>query len=254
MSCTYKQYMMLWFITIGGFSGCVNTQEKENKAELAQLYANMGLEYLRNKKYEIAKERLLKSIENNPDYAPAHHYLAQVYSQLGNMQQAQRHYEHALKGDATDPFLQNNYAVFLCNTGKIEDAEAWFLKLSKNVNYSVPHLLFENLGNCVYRGTSPAQQVRAESYFKRALTYDPKLKVSLSRMAEINFKKGKYLKARAYLERFMALEAYTPEMLLLGVKAEQQLGDHKMMKYYRNLLFERFGRSMQAKEALRIEN
>ncbi len=252
MSCSYKQYMMLWFIMIGGLSGCVSTQEKENKAELAQLYANMGLEYLRNKKYEIAKDRLLKSIESNPDYAPAHHYLAQVYSRLGNMQLAQRHYESALKQDATDPFLQNNYAVFLCNTGKIEDAEAWFLKLSKNVSYSVPHLLFENLGNCVYRGASPAQKKRAESYFKRALAHNPKLKVSLSRMAEINFKKGEYLKARAYLERFMALEAYTPEMLLLGVKVEKQLGDRKMTEYYKSLLFERFGRSMQAKEVLRI--
>ncbi|NOY73884.1 MAG: type IV pilus biogenesis/stability protein PilW [Gammaproteobacteria bacterium] len=231
----------------------MSTQEKENKAELAQLYANMGLEYLRNKKYEAAENRLLKSIESNPDYAPAHHYLAQVYSRLDNMQQAQRHYDRALELDATDPFLQNNYAVFLCNTGKIDDAEQWFLKLSENVNYSVPHLLFENLGNCVYRGTSPAQQIRAESYFKRALAYNPKLKVSLSRMAEINFKKGDYFKARAYLERFMAFETYTPEMLLLGVKTEKQLGDHKMMEYYKDLLSERFGRSMQAKEALRIE-
>jgi len=253
-----KQYAGIWaFIFIAAMSimlgGCVSAQKEANKMDLAQLYADMGLGYLRSGKYDIAKERLHKSIENNPNYAPAQHYLAQVYFQLGNKEEAQQYYERALKLDAFDPFLQNNYAVFLCDTGKIDDAEAWFLKLTDNVNYSTPHTLYENLGNCVYRGKLPAQQARAEVYFRRALSYEPTLMVSLSRMTEINIKKREYFKARAYLERFMALETYTPEMLLLGVKIEKQLGDNKMMTYYRTLLMERFGRSIQAEQASRIK-
>lgn len=234
-------------------SGCVNAQKEANKTDLARIYAEMGLGYLRNGQYEIAKERLHKSLENNSNYAPAHHYLAQVYFQLGRREQAQQYYESALKLDSSDPFLQNNYAVFLCDTGKIEDAETWFLKLTDNANYPTPHTLYENLGNCVYRGASSAQQIRAEAYFRQALSYEPVLFVALSRMAEINFKKGEYLKARAYVERFMALETYTPEMLLLGVKVEKQLGDNKMMTYYRTLLMERFGRTIQADQASRIK-
>ncbi len=253
-----QQYAVVWGVifiasVIIVLGGCVNTQKETNKIGLALVYAEMGLGYLRKGRYDIAKERLNKSIENNPKYAPAHHYLAQVYFQLGNREKAQQYYKSALKLDATDPFLQNNYAVFLCDTGKIEEAEAWFLKVTDHVNYSTPHALYENLGNCVYRGKSPAQQKRAEVYFRRALSYEPTLIVSLSRMAEINFKKDEYFKARAYLERFMALEKYTPEMLLLGVKVEKQLGDNKMMTYYRTLLTERFGRSIQAEQASHIK-
>jgi len=258
MYYTQKQYarvsvFIIVAVMIIMLGGCVNAQKEANKTDLARIYAEMGLGYLRSGKYDIAKERLHKSIENNPNYAPAHHYLAQVYAQLGNSEQARQYYESALKLDSSDPFLQNNYAVFLCDTGKIDDAETWFLKLADNVNYSASYSLYENLGNCVYRGQSPAQKMRAETYFKQALSYKPTLFISLSRMAKINLKKGEYFKARAYLERFMALEAYTPEMLLLGVKVEKALGDNKMMAYYKTLLMERFGRSIQAEQALHIK-
>ena len=243
----------LFVVMIFVLGGCVSVEKTAKKAQLAQLYTEMGIGYLRNEQYKTAKERLLKAIENKPDYPPAHHYLAQVYYQLGNVEQAQHYYDRSLELDATDPFLQNNYAVFLCNIGRVEESEVWFLKLAKNVDYGAPHLLYENLGNCVYRGQSREQQVRAEGYFKRALTFDPKLIVSLTRMAEINFNRGDYFKARAFLERFVALESYTPEMLLLGVKIEKQLGDEKMMAHYKQLLMERFGRTIQASQASQLE-
>ncbi|VAW88348.1 hypothetical protein MNBD_GAMMA16-687 [hydrothermal vent metagenome] len=253
-----KQYTDVWVVIIIAamiilLGGCVSAQKEANKVDLARIYAEIGLGHLRNGRSDLAKERLHKSIENNPNYAPAHHYLAQVYFQLGNREQARQYYESALKLDSSNPFLQNNYAVFLCDTGKIDDAEMWFLKLADNINYSMPHSLYENLGNCVYRGQSPAQKMRAETYFKRALSYEPTLIISLSKMAEINLNKGEHFKARAYLERFMALETYTPEMLLLGVKVEKQLGDNEMMAYYKTLLMERFGRTIQAEQASRIE-
>src|SRR6202021_3272142 len=71
-----------------------------------------------------------------------------------------------------DPDIQNNYAGFLCRTGKAVAGEKLFAEVARSPLYQTPEVALVNAGVCV-RGTGDL--VDAERYFKKALTIHPNL-------------------------------------------------------------------------------
>ena len=57
-------------------------------------------------------------------------------------------------------------------------------------------------------------------------------------MAEVSYRKGAYLQARAFLQRYEAVADRTRESLMLGVRVETQLGDEASAEKYRKALRE----------------
>ncbi len=217
--------------------------QTEKDQELARIYADIGLGYLKRGEYERAQERLEKAVKLDPNLPRAHHYVAEVYKQLGKEEQADFHFRRAIELKPNDPNLQNNFAVFLCSRNRLGEAESLFLNAAQNSNYATPYLAYENAGRCALR--EPDKE-KAESYFERALEYQPKLPHSLSQMARLQSDKGEYLKARAYLERYFDVAAPTAELVWLGIRIEEQLGDRAMVANYGDILKKRFAHSHEA--------
>jgi type IV pilus assembly protein PilF len=57
-------------------------------------------------------------------------------------------------------------------------------------------------------------------------------------MAEVSYRKGEYLRARAFLQRYEAVAPVNADSLAMGVKIETELGDQKAAERYRQLLRE----------------
>ena len=91
----------------------------------------------------------------------------------------------------------------------------------------------------------------AEGYFMQALQVRPSFSPALKEMLKIQFDKGKYLSARAYLERYSSYAKHTSETLWLGVQIERTLGYEEKSKEYKELLLRSFPTS---EEALKIQN
>lgn len=234
-------------------AGCnqVRTRDPEGvPTTAAEINASLGLSYMQQGKNDVAMTRLKRALETEPDLFEAHHYIAVLYERLGQNDLAEQHYQRALRLDGQNASLQNNYGTFLCKQGRFADSERHFLDALKDPLYKTPDQTYENLGLCARQAGDVG---KAEGYLRRALQLNRKLPESLLQMAQLEFEAKRHLQARAYLQRYLAVGAHTPETLWLGIRNERILGDKNAVASYALLLKRRFPDSEEARLLLESE-
>ena len=224
-------------------AACAGPEPRDEAAsDPAVANANLGLAYLEHGEYQVALTKLKKALSINPDLPQAHHYIAEVYQDLGETESAREHFERAVALDGSDPALQNNYAIFLCSQREFRQALRHFDRAVSDDNYGYRDKAYENAGVCALQIPDTA---RAERYFRRALELNPRRPEPLLRMAQLEYQRDKYLQARAFLQRYYEVAGFSPPSLALGIKVETALGDDSTAGRYRARLKEEFP---QAKE------
>jgi type IV pilus assembly protein PilF len=226
--------------------GCA-TQEKtadttgnlgrEKKNSPAKIYVEMGMAYMRDGQTAVALKKLKKAIAVDDDFPQAHNVIAILYERLGNSALAGVHYDQAVKLDSQDPYIRNARGSYYCNQGRLDDADQDFQQALSNPLYPTPWVALTNAGLCRERAGEPA---KAENYYRRALTANPKYPSALYQMAELSLEQKKDLTARAYLERYHSEARPSAASLLLGVKIEKQLKDMVKADEYKNQMLKDF--------------
>jgi type IV pilus assembly protein PilF len=225
--------------------------EKEQAARAAASYTELGVEYFRQGDYELSRTKLEKALELDPGLPQAHGAIAVLYEKMGDTKLAEKHYKKALHLSPDDSGSQNNYGQFLCFQGRYKDAQEMFMKAAGNPYYTTPVVPLTNAGLCAKRVPDAAL---AEQYFRQALQVNPKFAPALLQMAIMKFENGRFLSARAYLERFQQVAKHNPESLWLAVQTEFALRDHDASGKYAILLRKNFPKSEQAVMLLEWEN
>jgi len=67
--------------------------------------------------------------------------------------------------------------------------------------------------------------VRAERYFLKALQENPRFPAALLQMAQLSYDQGKYLSARAYIQRYREVAKPNAKLLYLSILTERKLGN-----------------------------
>ncbi len=214
-----------------------NKNKEQDPERASEIFADLGLGYLRQGDAELALEKLERSLELNSDNAAANHYIAEAYRQLEDYENADKYFQRAIELDANNPSLLNNYGAFLCGQGRYKDAEKYFLRVANAPRYRVPQLAYENLGLCA---ASANHMQDAERYLRKALSLDPELAKSLYQMALITADSNRMLPARAFLERFHGIAGKTAPSLQLGVRIERALGADDVADEYQEMLEKMF--------------
>ena len=217
--------------------------------EAARLNTQLGIDYMRKGEFDVALDKLKRAIDEDPDLAMAHSTIALVYQRKGDADLAEEHYRRALRLNDGDAGTMNNFGVFLCSQGKVSDAEEMFLRAAKNKDNPLPADAWANAGVCVKNDKKHAD--RAEGYFREALQLDPKHANALFQMAQVCYDKKDYLRARAFLQRYEAAAAATPETLWLGAQTERRLGDTMAARSYERRLATDFPDSQQTYDAMK---
>jgi type IV pilus assembly protein PilF len=233
---------ILLAMALVAIAACTTTEVQQPGArpdfkEAATLNTQLGIDYMRAGNMDLALEKLKRAVVQDPDLAVAHSTLALVYQRKGEAELAEDEYREALNINKSDPGTLNNFGVFLCGQGKIDDAEEAFVKAAKMPANTVPADAWANAGVCVRRSPKKDIAARAEDYFRQALQFNPRHSNALAQMAQLNFAKKDNLRARAFISRYEAVVPKpAPDMLALGARNERVLGDLVAARSYERRL------------------
>jgi type IV pilus assembly protein PilF len=107
-----------------------------------------------------------------------------------------------------------------------------------------------NAGLCIERTGGKA---KAENFYRKALTANPKYATALYQMAVLLLEQEKYLSARAYLERYHGVAQPTAASLWLGVQIEKQLKGFAKANDYKKQLLKDFPDSPEIQKLYKVE-
>lgn len=216
---------------------------QQSQASPADVYVELGIEYMKLGKYDVALTNLKKAVDVDPYSSNAHNVLAVLYEQLREDQAAGTHYERAVQLSPANSSAQNNYGRYLCKKERYEEADRHFQMALDNPLYRSPILAMTNAGECAFRA---GNMDKAENYFRSALQINKKFPPALYQMARLKFEQKNYLSVRAYLQRFREVQAFTPAALWLGIQAEHLMKNEDAVSSYALQLRRQFPDSHEA--------
>ncbi len=219
------------------------TSNEQRALEVAIANMNLGVEYMRQGKYEDALDKLNRSLLAKPDFAPSYNVLGLLYQKLRNKEKAEANFKKSLKLDPSDSSTYNNYGLFLCNNERRDEAVTYFVNAANNPFYSTPEIALTNAGTCVLKDKPDM----AEDYFKQALAKKPEFSYALIQMAEISYDRGQYLIAEQYLKRYKKNAGHTPKSLWLGIRIYHELKRKDDVSSYVLLLKNKYPDSEEAR-------
>lgn len=211
----------------------------------AALNVQLGFEYLRGGKRAEAVQKFSKALEQDPDNAQAHLGLAFVHEQAGDLRTARGHYRDAVTRAKRDPAILTAWGTFLCRQREFAAAEGAFVEAARTVTYRTPELAWTSAGVCAAQA---GDQAKAEDYLREALKYNPRHGEALFQLAEISHGQGEHLRARAFLERYLADHPVTPGVLLLAWRTERALNDSAAAGRFAARLRKEFPASAEARQ------
>ncbi len=223
-------------------AGCATTPSDIPKnaepdlKQAAKINAQMGLDYMRKGDLKLAEEKLKRAIAEDSRLTTAHAGLGILYSRRGRDEEAEASFRQAVSLEPDNPDSLNNYGIFLCGKGKADEAEKLFLKAAKNPDNPHQEVAWTNAGACI-RSKEPDT---TETYLREALKANPKFPDALAQFASLSYERGDYLRARAFLQRYEAVGALSPNTLWLRAKTEAALGDATTARMYEQLLKTKF--------------
>lgn len=229
-------------------TGDLRPQSPPDLEEAARINTQLGSDYARQGRFDIAEDKLRKAIEQNERYAPAHTTLAYVLSQTGDRDNAEREYRRALALAPGDAGTHNNFGVFLCGQGKFKEADKAFRTALADRNYPTPEAAWTNAGVCQMK----AGRIEvAESSFREALKLNPEFPDALAQIAAATYRQGDWLRTRAFIQRYEKVGGRSPETLLIAAGTERKLGDALAAHRYEQTLLREFPESDQAVQLLK---
>jgi type IV pilus assembly protein PilF len=232
-------------------AGCAASGERETDLKsAARLNTDAGAEYLRKGQFRDAKDKLDSAVKQDPKYYKAHWVMGLLLEQLDRPAEADSFYKTAIRLQPEDPDVTNTYAVYLCKSGKIDEALPLFENLIRNKLYREPWAAATNAALCLRNDKRNAD---ALAFLERALTMKPEYVDAVIQKADVQLAVGRPAQARQTVDAYIAQEMpkardpHRPDVLMIGVRAALAAGDREGAGQYGRLLIRDFPNSPQAK-------
>ncbi len=188
-------------------------------------------------KFSQAQATIQSALAIDANHVDANNIAGLIYGKTNQAELAVQSFEKALSLAPNDASTLNNYGSFLCDYGKIKDAERKFLKAGNHPSNPNPEIAYTNAGLCALRQPDLNQ---AFDYFKTALDYKENNSVALYQLAKINLAKQRGIPALERLHAYSQFAAHTPQTLKLGIEIGRLMQDKQVEVGYFNLLQNEF--------------
>lgn len=234
--------LIVLFLTLLLLQACASSGGgRRSDADAAVANLNLGAQYLRQGRYDVAVDRLQRALEQDPRNADVHSTLAVAYDTQGRTDLAEEHYQRAAELAPQNPSVANSYGVFLCRNARWEEAQPYFRRAADTVNYS-GEVALTNAGVCALEANAPQA---AEQYLREALQRNPQFADALSGMVDVSVRNEDFLRARGFMQRYVEIEAPTAALLLTCYRIEMALNDRTAADRCASQLRERFPNSVE---------
>ncbi len=178
---------------------------------------------------DAAERKAREALKLAPESPDALVLLAGIDERGGRTQQAGESFRRAAEQAPQRGDILNNYGAWLCQQGRPAESLVWFDRALQAPGYATPAESQANAGGCAL---DAGQFERAERDLRAALTTLPGNPVALEAMAQLSFRQGRFMEARAFAERRIAAAPATRSVLQLASQIEARLGDRAASDRY----------------------
>jgi type IV pilus assembly protein PilF len=241
-------------------AGCVSADgRKPLKQESADVTASkyniqLGRGYLEQGNYQLAKDKLERAVKQNPKDPDGHTVLGLLYDRTGESKLADRHFREALRLAPDKPDHMNNYAVYLCKNGRIDEGVEMFTSVAANKYYRTPEVALTNAGVCL-RGAKRydearqklAGAIKARPNYSEATVQLTALYLERAKASPAEQQSAQLVEARKVVDTY--LNAFRPnaEVLFAAVNVARASKDKLAEEKYSRTLRMEFPDSAQAR-------
>jgi type IV pilus assembly protein PilF len=232
-----------------GLAGCVTSStpqsSKVSDTDAAVANIKLGVAYIQQGQLALAKDKLDRAVKQDPRNVEGQTAMAFLQERLNEPEEAERYYRNAQRLAPDNAEVANNYAVFLCRTGKIDKALDMFDTAARNPLYRTPWAAMTNSAVCL---RSVKRNQEALPYLERALALRPTYVEAVLELGDTQLELGRPDPASIAVERYLSKGGTpTPEVLLVGVRAALATGDRTAADNYARLLRRDFPNSQQTR-------
>jgi type IV pilus assembly protein PilF len=231
-------------------AGCVNSdgrkplKQEDPKITAARTNVQLGTAYLQQGNYTVAKEKLERALKQNPRDPDVHTSLGLLYDRTGDQKAADRHFREALRLAPDKPDLGNNYAIYLCKNGRVEEGVERFTEVAANKYYRTPEIALTNAGVCL-RGAKRLDDAQAK--FVGAIKARPNYSEATVQLASLHLERAQLAEARKVIDTYLNAFRPDPEVLFAGVTVARAAKDRMAEEKYSRTLRLEFPDSAQAR-------
>jgi type IV pilus assembly protein PilF len=237
-------------LTVCLLSGCVSTDgskplKREDPTEAAaKTNIQLGVAYLQQGNYPLAKEKLERSLKQNPKDPDVHTTLGLLYDRVGESKLADKHFREALRLAPDKPDISNNYAIYLCKNGRVDDAVERFAAVASSKYYRTPEVALTNAGVCLKEAKRLDE---AQQRFTGAIKARPNYSEATVQLANLHIERGQLPEARKVVDTYLGAFRPNPDVLFAGVTVARAAKDKMSEEKYSRTLRLEFPDSAQAR-------
>jgi type IV pilus assembly protein PilF len=236
----------------GLVAGCVTQtkdgskplKEEDPQVQAAVYNVQLGTAYLQQGNYPVAREKLERALEQNPKDPNVHTSLALLYDRTAEPKLADKHFREALRLAPDKPDVSNNYAIYLCKNGRVDEGVERFTTVAANRYYRTPEVALTNAGVCLRQARRLDE---AQPKFIAAIKARPNYADATVQLASLLVEREKIPEARRVVDTYMNAFKPNPDVLLAAVTVARAAKDKMSEEKYSRALRLEFPDSAQAR-------
>jgi type IV pilus assembly protein PilF len=231
-------------------AGCVSSDGskplKQEDPTLAAAKTNiqLGTAYLQQGNFPVAKEKLERSLKQNPKDPDVHTSLGWLYDRTGETKLAEQHFREALRLAPDKPDLINNYATILCKNGRVDEGVEKFSSVALSKYYRTPEVALTNAGVCL-RNAKRLEDAQVK--FAAAIKARPNYSEATVQLAALYVERDLLAEARKVVDTYINAFKPDPDVLFAAVRVARAQKDKLAEEKFSRTLRLDFPDSTQAR-------
>ena len=213
--------------------GTKRLKREDPTTSAAKTNIQLGVAYLQQGNYPLAREKLERSLSQNPKDPDVHTSLGLLYDRVGETKLADKHFKEALRLAPDKPDISNNYAIYLCKNGRVEEGVERFTAVAANKYYRTPEVALTNAGVCL-RANKRLDQ--AQQMFVGAIKARPNYSEATVQLTSLYLQREQVNEARKVVETYLNAFKPDPDVLLSAVNVARAAKDRMSEEKYSRAL------------------